>query len=275
MNCGWDELLRILPQWMRQKVNDYGRYKLQELRIRCGRPVELVLEMGIQSINRIVTIEDIHFIVNTASQYSPWAASSISKGYLTAPGGHRIGLCGFAVMADGKVTGIREIESLCIRVARDRKNIAGKISDSSGSILIIGAPGWGKTTLLRDVARCLAKSRTVTVVDEREEIFPKGFERGVRMDVMRGVTKSEGIEMALRTMSPDWIAVDEITAEGDCNAILHASGCGVHLLATAHASSAEDLRQRIIYRSLLKSGVFQNLVILNQKKSFVLERVQS
>lgn len=274
MTCGWDELLRILPQWMRQTVNDYGRYGLQELRMRCGQSVELVLDMEIQYINRAITMEDIHFVVNTASQYSPWTAASISKGYLTAPGGHRVGMCGVAVMIDGRVTGIREIESLCIRVARDKKNIAGSIVHCAGSVLIIGAPGWGKTTLLRDVARCLAKSQTVAVVDEREEIFPKGFERGVRMDVMRGVTKSEGIGMVLRTMGPEWIAVDEITAEADCSAIIHASGCGVRLLATAHASSMEDLRQRILYRSLLKSGVFQNLVILNREKSFVLERVQ-
>ena len=191
---------------------------------------------------------------------------------VTAPGGHRIGLCGEVVCKDGIVTGIREISSLCIRVARDFPGIAKRAADAPGSILILGAPGWGKTTLLRDLIRQIGEKQCVSVVDERGELFPEGLERGKKTDVLTGCPKSPGIDMVLRTMGPDCIAVDEITAEADARALLRAVNCGVRLLATAHGTSAADLRRRSVYRPLAESGVFQTLLILRQDKSFRAER---
>ena len=210
--------------------------------------------------------------INAASRYSPWAAATTAQGYLTAPGGHRIGLCGEVVCKDGIVTGIREISSLCIRVARDFPGIAKRAADATGSILILGAPGWGKTTLLRDLIRQIGEKQCVSVVDERGELFPEGLERGKKTDVLTGCPKSPGIDMVLRTMGPDCIAVDEITAEADARALLRAANCGVRLLATAHGTSAADLRRRSVYRPLAESGVFQTLLILRQDKSFRAER---
>ncbi|MGM9603581.1 MAG: ATPase, T2SS/T4P/T4SS family [Faecousia sp.] len=272
MICPWKELLSILPQWLRSQLSPYEG-ELQELRMRCGRPAELVLATGVKWLTGTVAQDDLNFCVNTASRYSPWAATTVSQGYITAPGGHRIGICGEAVMKDGQLSGIRTVRSLCIRVARDFPGLARRIHFRGQAMLILGAPGWGKTTLLRDISRAVAEDDTVAVVDERQELFPPGFPTGKRMDILYGCSKRQGIETVLRTMGPDCIAVDEITAQEDCQALIHASGCGVRLIATAHAAGMSDFRRRSVYSSLRESRIFDTFLILDKDKSFHLEEI--
>lgn len=267
MMCAWESFLGILPVWLRQEVDAVGKAGLQELRLRINAPPELNLGTKHLWLEREISREDLLFCVNTASRYSPWATATIAQGYLTIRGGHRIGLCGEAVCKDGAVTGIREIHSLNIRIARDFPGIAENIH-CKGSVLILGAPGWGKTTLLRDLARRISQTQTVAVVDERGELFPDGLDRGIRMDILTGCPKEQGIDIVLRTMGPDWIVVDEITAALDTAALLNAVGCGVGLLATAHGSSMQDLRKRPIYRPLLEYSIFQTFVLMRPDKSY-------
>lgn len=269
MTCAWRQLLSILPLWLRQEVDRLD--SLQELRLRLGRPVEWISGDKFGVLGREVRVEDMQFCVNTASRYSPWTATTIAKGYLTAPGGHRIGLCGEVACRDGEIQTIREIHSLNIRVARDFPGIAKKVP-TTGSVLIIGPPGWGKTTLLRDLAREIARRETVAVVDERGELFPKDFERGNRMDVMVGCPKAAGMDMVLRSMGPAWIALDEITSPEDSAGLLQCVGCGVRLLATAHGSSVGDLRSRPAYKPILENRIFQTIVVMNRDKTFYTER---
>lgn len=275
MRCAWKELLDILPKWMITDVDALGRSSLQELRLRLDAPPELVSCDSVQRLGRQVSSEDLIYCVNAASRYSPWAAATIAQGFLTVSGGHRIGLCGEAVLKNKEITGIRKVTSLCIRVARDFPGIGSSAAGLRGSMLILGAPGRGKTTLLRDIARQISQKSTVVVVDERGEIFPSGFVRGDRMDVLTGVPKTGGVEMVLRTMGPEWIAVDEITAEEDCRSLLQAQGCGVRLLATAHAGSLDEFRVRPIYKALLDNHVFDYLLILHSDKSYGTERIHS
>lgn len=275
MRCAWKELLDILPKWMITDVDALGRSSLQELRLRLDAPPELVSCDSVRRLGRQVSSEDLSYCVNAASRYSPWAAATIAQGFLTVSGGHRIGLCGEAVLKNKEITGIRKVTSLCIRVARDFPGIGSSAAGLRGSMLILGAPGRGKTTLLRDIARQISEKSTVAVVDERGEIFPPGFVRGDRMDVLTGVPKAGGVEMVLRTMGPEWIAVDEITAEEDCRSLLQAQGCGVRLLATAHAGSLDEFRVRPIYKALLDNHVFDYLLILHSDKSYGTERIHS
>lgn len=273
MICAWDALLGVLPLWLRADVDRLGKDTMQELRLRINAPPELVMESESLYLSRRITREDIAFTVNTASRYSPWASESLSKGFLTAPGGHRIGLCGEVVSKQGYVTGLRQINSLNIRVARDFPGIGDAILTAKGSVLILGAPGWGKTTLLRDMIRYISLKETICAVDERGELFPEGLSVGKKLDILLGAPKGQGISMVLRTMGPKWIGVDEITAQEDCEAILQSTGCGVRLIATAHGTSIEDFCSRMVYQPLIQNGVFQTIYILHSNKSFSIERV--
>lgn len=272
MKCAWEQLLQILPEWIRGKVNALGKESLQEIRLRLQQPPQLILSQGNTFLNKRVTQEDISFCIQTASRYSPWASETVAQGYLTAPGGHRIGLCG--AVAGGEETGkrLRHVDSICIRVARDFPGIADGLP-MEDSLLILGAPGWGKTTLLRDLIRQRSDRQTVAVVDERGELFPQGLPRGKQMDVLTGEGKATAILRLLRTMGPDTIAVDEITAQQDCEALYQAVGCGVRLLATAHADSLQSFRRRPVYEPLAKAGLFETIVILNRDRSFRTERM--
>lgn len=278
MDCQWSAVINILPPWMREQVDELGKNTLQEIRLRITYPPELICKNNRHILQRLVQKEDLEFVVNTASRYSPWAAQTVQKGYITTPGGHRIGLCGSFPEGEENFRSLRELTSLCIRIARQFSGI-GKNAPPCGNLLIIGKPGSGKTTLLRDVIRCRSENgQTVCVVDERQELFPSNhgkfcFDTGRRTDVLSGCKKSTGVDMALRVMSPDIIAVDEITAQEDCQALIQALWCGVGLLATAHATGVKDLFKRRIYAPIMESRLFDTLLILQSDKSWRTERI--
>lgn len=280
MKCAWQAYLNLLPHWMRQEVDLFGKESLQELHIRIGLQPELCMNTGVQKLNRNVIKEDISFVINAASEYSPWAAKTLAKGYLTAQGGHRVGVCGAATVADGAMRGIAQPTSICLRVARDIEGISPQAADVNDSLLIIGPPGSGKTTLLRDLIRSKSNAvqENISVVDEREELFPmhKGqacFSAGEHTDILSGCSKAEGIEAVLRSMNPNWIAVDEITEKSDCDALLQAGWCGVNLMATAHAGSLQDFMTRPIYKPLVECKLFTTIIVLQRDKSWKKERL--
>lgn len=272
MNDMQASLLSILPPQIRTAVSRENPAALEEIRLRAGKRLRLVTAAGIRETEVLVSGQDLTFCINAASRYSPWNASGMKQGFLTAPGGHRIGLCG---ECGGE--GMRTIQSLCIRVAKDFPGIASEIP-AAGNLLMLGPPGSGKTTLLRDLIRRISQRACVSVVDERAELFPQSegspcFDPGPNTDVLSGCPKGEGIDMVLRAMGPQWIAMDEITSETDCAALIRAGWCGVRLLATAHASSVSDLRSRPIYRPLVQTGLFSSAVVLGRDKRWHMEEI--
>ncbi len=275
MRCQWQELLNLLPIWLREPVDRQGKESMEELRLRLHMPPQMITAKGIICLDRCITADDLHFCLNAATKYSPWTSGSITQGFVTAAGGHRIGICGECVYDGNVLRNISPISSVCIRVAREYSGVSGNCYQIQGSILIIGRPGSGKTTFLRDLIRSISDNsrQSITVLDQRRELFPYSaghytFDRGIHTDILSGCDKKHGLEMAIRTMSPDTIAVDEITSEDDCKSLAAAAWCGVRLIATAHAGSKQELTERILYRSLLDSRIFQYLVVLHRDKTW-------
>lgn len=287
MNVCWKELLALLPPAVRCEIiprEKEWKDELLEVRLALGRHPRLVMRSGEALLDGLtVGPAELSFCVNHVSGFSAYAASGAAQGYLTARGGHRVGLCGQAVLQNGEITGLRELSSLCIRVARDVRGIAGRLLPwvEMGSVLLIGPPGSGKTTLLRDLVRQISdeRSESVSVVDERGEIFPMvagtpEFYPGKRTDILTGAPKARGMEQVLRAMGPQWIAVDEITSLADCRAMEQCGYCGVRFLATAHASEVQDLSQRSVYRSLAEAGIFRSVAVLRPDRTYRIERLR-
>lgn len=275
MKCQWQEFIQILPQWLRPLVDESGRSDMTELRLRVGKPPEIVKGSYSEFLKRNIVNEDLNYILNTATRYSPWTSPSVKEGYITAAGGHRIGLCGEYVYMEGDVKNIRCLSSLCIRIARQITNVSGGVHKKSGSILIIGRPGSGKTTFLRDLIYQTSSHQkgSVVVIDERRELFPGSFgkfcfDTGDRTDILSGCYKVNGLEIAVRTLNPSVIAVDEITGDTDCLALSKAAWCGVRLFATAHAGSKKELFSRNIYKPILENKIFDTLIILQADKTW-------
>lgn len=271
MKCMSKELLEILSPAVRETIRRVELEQIRQIRLKTGCQVQIEEGKGKRFLAHQVLQEDLSFVINSASRYSPWNCVSSAQGYLTAPGGHRIGICGEGITDKGAVRGIRNPSSLCIRVAKELAGI-GQDVDLRDSVLIIGPPGSGKTTLLRDLIRRISRENrgAVSVVDERGEIFPQAggrscFDSGTA-DVLTGCAKPQGIEMVLRSMGPAWIAVDEITAAVDCHALVQAGWCGVKLLATVHAANVQDLMNRPVYRPLMESKLFRTGIILSSNR---------
>ena len=274
MICQWQELLLILPVWLRGEVDRLQELSVNEIRLRLHSPPEVIGNSQTVILNRSITAEDLSFCINSATKYSPWTSGSITDGFITAAGGHRIGICGECVFNGDRLKNIVSLTSVCIRVAKDYPGITDSIQTINGSVLIIGKPGSGKTTFLRDLIRNFSnQNEAVTVIDERRELFPvvSGrfvFDRGLHTDVLSGCKKNIGLEMAIRTMSPDTIALDEITGQEDCLAVQSAAWCGVRILATAHAGNKSELLSREIYRPLLQNKIFKTLIVLQKDKTW-------
>lgn len=280
MRCQWNAFIKLLPIWMRESIDKQGKDNLIELRLRLGLPPELIMMDRIDHLQRLVSMDDLTFCVNTASRYSPWTSGTTSRCYVTSPEGHRLGLCGKTVINNGIISSVHPVTSICLRVARDFPGISCDIAKNAGSILVIGRPGSGKTTFLRDLIRQISNmsNESICVIDEKEEIFPMAqnqycYDRGERTDVLSGCSKAAGVEIALRNLSPGTIAVDEITAVNDCEAIVHAGWCGVRLIATAHAGNKHDFYNRPIYRQIIDSQLFDTLVIMSSDKRWHAERI--
>lgn len=278
----------VLPPRLRQEalsLTPQDQCRAEELRLRVGQPMSAAFPEGERPLGGApVRAGELEQLVEIASRASVHAVlDQIRRGYLTVEGGHRIGLCGTAVLREGEIHSLRQLSSAAIRVARQVRNSSGPVLDGLcpggrlASTLILAPPGAGKTTLLRDLVRRVSdgdgcQPRRVSLMDERGEVAAlysgcPQLDVGSRTDVMEGCPKAKGLMLLLRAMNPQVLAVDEITAPEDAAALRTAAGCGVTLLATAHGDGREDLERRPLYRALMEAGIFQKLLLIRREGS--------
>ena len=260
-----------------EQIRKIGTKDLEEIRIRAGQPVLLRKRDLEYWLYPKSTSEEVSDILKRACRQSVYAhRETIRRGFVTIDGGHRIGVCGTGVLDNGTTQSIVSPSSLLFRIARPWPGFADRLLTAAPvSMLLIGPPCSGKTSLLRDFVRQISDVRMqrVSLVDERGELaavvdgIPQN-DVGIRTDVMSNIPKNEGIMIMLRTMNPQWIAVDEITSPSDICALEQASYCGVRLLATAHADRKEDLHLRPLYREMMDKKIFSTIVVLKQDKTY-------
>jgi stage III sporulation protein AA len=285
-----ENILRIIPKDLRSLIRDEIKdvNGLNEIRLRTGFPIlikksseEIMLNKSQTEASEssvILSEKQMQECIEYISSYSMYALSEeVGRGFVTITGGHRVGICGRVILGeDGRVRTLRNISSLNIRVAKEIHGACSKITDyiyhqnEYVNTLLVSPPGAGKTTLLRDIVRELSeKGYTIGICDERSEIAAMYQGKiqnrlGFRVDVLDGCPKVIGINMLLRSMAPDIIAVDEIGTLEDAMALRIAAVSGSRMLATAHGLGIEDVKKNPHIKELVEEGYFKRVIVLSK-----------
>ncbi len=292
-------LKHILPSEVYASIaENLDPERLREIRLRAAQPVcvsygrrstAYLTRNGISEnadSSLIASVDDISNAVVAAAEHSVYAYNDdINRGYITLSDGARIGICGECVTEEGRVTAVKNYSSVNIRIPHEiigcASGIMSDIVANKCRILLISAPGGGKTTMLRDIARLLSDMppcRNILIADERFEIACNvgGVSRhdvGTRTDVISGGDKAHAFECAVRTMRPDVIITDEIYGERDVATIREAVGCGIGVIASAHSSDPETFAKRSFARMLAEERLFERYIFLSS--DFSAERVSA
>jgi len=294
------QVFTVLPDNLREIIMALpGLFmdRLEEIRLRQNRPLAIGLTSGDCFLSPggevtenparayVVTGDDIQRVTRMVSNSSLYALEEeLKNGYITLPGGHRVGITGKVVTEAGKVRTIKYISGFNIRISREVKGTARiilpRLLDRYGRVkhtLIISPPRCGKTTLLRDLVRLLSNGIpelnlpgvNVGLVDERSELagcyrgIPQ-MDVGLRTDVLDRCPKAEGMMMLLRAMAPQVLATDEIGKQEDIQAMEEVINAGVTVLSTVHGSSPEEIKKRPALKYLLGLKVIERFVILGR-----------
>jgi len=265
-----------LPPELRAVLCDLPDEKasfLLEIRLYTGCRPWLVYPWGCEAAGGRLEEADMQDALAALSGYALYRCErQIAEGYMPIAGGHRAGICGRMTQEADGTWRMARVHSICLRICRRVPGAAAALypwlTDKNRlprSVLLLGPPGCGKTTLLRDAAEYLADEAGlhVAAADEREELFPFSASDH-RIDVLSGCDKAKGMMMLLRTMSPQVVVCDEIGSADDAAAIAEAARCGAAVLASAHAGSCDDIYRRPALRQLFDARTFDLYAILGR-----------
>ncbi|SDO45923.1 stage III sporulation protein AA [Halobacillus aidingensis] len=281
------EILRLFPPSIQHLLKSEVQWKsVQEIRLRIGRPIEIIENNRHDSIDTaVMTVDHLSFVLNQISQFSLYRfKEELKEGFITIEGGHRVGLAGKTNTHQDHVETLKHISFMNIRVARATSgNIEPLIpylyqSGRWMSTMVIGPPHSGKTTLLRELGRYIGSNQEgyraakVAIVDERSEIAASmrgvpQLDVGFRTDVMDACPKAEGMMMMIRSMSPEVLIVDEIGGQKDAEAVREATYTGVEVICSIHGKSFSGVKKRPSAKQLMEEEVFQRYVVLDRMSS--------
>ena len=280
------EILQVLPI----KVVEKNKEKviiseIQEIRIKINKPVIINISNDEVVLDYVISKEELKYIITKISNYSLYAfEEEMRQGYITFKGGHRIGLAGQCVMEEGTVKVLRNICSINIRICKEIIGVSNKLMPFISNFnrvyntLIVSTPMCGKTTILRDIARNLSngyprinlKGKKVSIVDERSEIAAcyNGIPQlnvGIRTDVLDSCLKTNGIIMAIRSLSPEVIICDEIGTMEEIDALSMAFNSGVNMILTVHGLDLKDVQYRASFKELINENILERIVVLSNR----------
>ncbi len=266
-----DFLSPCFPDVIQAELSLLQPGELREIRIRADRPAMLITAARTAQVDWQPGQHQLAALTEALSGHSLYAREhETSQGFLTLMGGHRMGLCG-RVTRRGDRPQLAEIGSLCIRIASEWPGAADALLPhlGSGSVLMVGPPGSGKTTILRDLARQLSNGRhprQVALVDERGEMaacvngIPQ-LDTG-SADVLDGLPKGQAIPWLIRSMSPQVIITDELASEGDAVCLLDAQLSGAAICASVHGTSLTSCAARPAVAALMARRAFDLYAVL-------------
>ena len=275
-------MLDFLPDRLAAALRNVNRNFVYELRVRTGKPIVLnfggrytyLAAAGMtdrQGAALVAQPADIDEIVCRVSEFSLYSVTEqLRRGFLTGAQGERIGLAGTYVYDNGAVFTVKDIASLNIRVPHAVLGCGEAIyrtclAARPANVLLLSAPGRGKTTILRDLARLFSLGAPINVLisDERNEITAGGaLDAGAFSDVIRYARKQDALTAAVRAMRPDVIITDELVSKEELDAVSTCIRGGVAVLASAHLRDLNALCSDKIFAEAAAARLFDYYVVL-------------
>ena len=264
--------IEIFPSSVQNALRKLNSEKISEIRFRKGYPVTIkfdnefyyVSDKGVSSFSQnciLCTSDEIEKIISTMTDNSLYAFNErLKDGYLTWRDGTRCGVAGECVYDKNGIVTVKNITSLNFRIPHEIAGCSKKIMPfirNGGKTLnsiIVSPPGFGKTTILKDIVKNLPQNEQILICDERGEFINVG---GKNVDKIVYSNKKYVFECGIRSMSPSIVVFDELI-EKDWLAVNKTVLTGVKVIASAHGDTLEKLKTNEYFND----GLFERYVFL-------------